>query len=92
MRNRLAIATALFTLGAGLPAFAGNTPDFTPGELGKLKRALDIKSQRWARLPWQVSLSDALETAASERKPVFMVVNTGNCLGDPQRDKAGLAG
>jgi hypothetical protein len=54
---------------------------FEPGEADRLAARLAIKAQRWAQLPWQVSLSDAMQVAAAERKPIFLVVNTGNCLG-----------
>lgn len=60
---------------------ASTTPVFEPGEADRLAKQLALESQPWAQLPWQVSLSDALEVAAAERKPIFMIVNTGNCLG-----------
>ena len=63
------------------PLATAATPVFAPGEADRLAKQLALESQSWAQLPWQVSLSDALEVAAAERKPIFMIVNTGNCLG-----------
>lgn len=63
------------------PLAASPPPGFAPGEADRLAARLALESQPWAQLPWQVSLSDALEAAAAEHKPIFMIVNTGNCLG-----------
>ena len=54
---------------------------FTDAEFRKLKAKLDVHNQPWARIPWQVSLTEARELAAKTRKPIFMVVGTGNALG-----------
>ena len=37
--------------------------------------------QPWATIGWKVSVTEARQLAAKENKPVFLVVNTGNCLG-----------
>jgi hypothetical protein len=50
-------------------------------EFKELKAKLDIKNQPWARIPWQVSLTEARELAAKTKKPIFMAVGTGNPLG-----------
>jgi hypothetical protein len=53
----------------------------TADEFEKVRRELDVKARAWATIPWKVWLADALETAAREKKPVFLNVNTGNALG-----------
>jgi hypothetical protein len=50
-------------------------------EFKDLKARLDVKKQRWASIPWKYSLTEARKLAATSKKPIFMVVNTGNVLG-----------
>jgi hypothetical protein len=47
----------------------------------ELKAKLDVKNQPWASIHWKYSLTEARQLAAETRKPIFMVVNTGNVLG-----------
>ena len=57
--------------------------------VGRLSRAdfdsiraqLRLHGQPWASVPWKVSVTAARDLAARSRKPIFLVVNTGNCLG-----------
>jgi hypothetical protein len=51
------------------------------GEYNELKSSLDLKKQPWATIPWKYSITEARKLAADARKPIFMVVNTGNTLG-----------
>ena len=71
---------------AATPAFGQRPPE--PGttapsvaEFDRLFQELHVKNQPWATIPWKVSVTEARRLAAAERKPVFLVVNTGNCLG-----------
>ena len=50
-------------------------------EFQELKSILDIKKQPWATSPWKYSITEARKLAAASKKPIFMVVNTGNALG-----------
>ena len=50
-------------------------------EFKDLKAKLDVHNQPWAGIPWQLSLTEARELAAKTKKPIFMVVGTGNALG-----------
>jgi hypothetical protein len=50
-------------------------------EYKHLKPILDIKNQPWASIPWKYSITEARKLAAATRKPIFMVINTGNALG-----------
>jgi hypothetical protein len=47
----------------------------------ELRAILDIKNQPWTTIPWKYSITEARKLAAVTNKPIFMVVNTGNCLG-----------
>jgi hypothetical protein len=47
----------------------------------ELKPILDVKKQPWTTIPWKYSITEARKLAAKTKKPIFMVVNTGNCLG-----------
>ena len=50
-------------------------------EYRKLQPDLRLKSKGWASLPWRATLTDAREAALRERKPIFMMVDTGNPIG-----------
>jgi hypothetical protein len=50
-------------------------------EFQELKPILDIQNQPWTTIPWKYSITEARKLAAATHKPIFMVVNTGNCLG-----------
>jgi hypothetical protein len=50
-------------------------------EFKRLHDELDLGSQPWATIPWKVSVTEARLLAAKEKKPIFLVVNTGKCLG-----------
>jgi len=47
----------------------------------KLQPELRLKSKGWASLPWRATLTDAREAALKEKKPIFMMVDTGNPIG-----------
>ena len=42
---------------------------------------LDVKNQPWTTIPWKYSITEARKQASASKKPIFMVVNTGNALG-----------
>ena len=81
----LGIATLAGLIGAIMasraPAQPMARPGITEAEFKALYRDLHPKSERWANIPWRVSVSEARAAAAMARKPIFMIVNTGNCLG-----------
>jgi hypothetical protein len=53
----------------------------TEAEFKKLKPVLDLKNQPWTTIPWKYSLTEARRLAAKTKKPIFMVINTGNVMG-----------
>jgi len=53
----------------------------TEAEFQQLKPILDLNNQPWARLPWKYTITEARKAAAAARKPIFMLVDTGNPLG-----------
>jgi hypothetical protein len=57
------------------------TVELSLAEFKELKPILDIKNQPWTTIPWKYSITEARKLAAATKKPIFMVVNTGNCLG-----------
>ena len=54
---------------------------FSLAEFKELKPILDVKNQPWTTITWKYSITEARKLAAATKKPIFMVVNTGNCLG-----------
>jgi hypothetical protein len=74
--------TALVVMGlvAG-PGHAQEGGGLTRAEFEILLKELDLKRQPWTAIPWKISVTEARELAARTGKPIFCVVNTGNCLG-----------
>ena len=68
---RIAAAILLLALPAGL----------SDEEFRKLQPEMRLKSKGWASLPWRATLTDAREAAVREKKPIFMMVDTGNPIG-----------
>ena len=50
-------------------------------EFRTLQPELRLRNKGWASLPWRATLTDAREAALKERKPIFMMVDTGNPIG-----------
>ena len=50
-------------------------------EFRKLQPEMRLKNKGWASLPWRATLTDARESAIREKKPIFMMVDTGNPIG-----------
>ena len=65
------LAAMLVLLPAGL----------TDAEYQKLRPDLRLKSKGWASLPWRATLTEAREASLREKKPIFMMVDTGNPIG-----------
>lgn len=80
-RSLIHAACVVALAAAGGAAFAGDAlPGLSDAEFARLHEELELKGGMW-ELDWKVSVSEARRLAAKERKPIFMVVNTGNCLG-----------
>jgi hypothetical protein len=75
--------TGLLTGPARCRCAAGEKPPagLDLAEFQELKSILHIKKQPWATIPWKYSIAEARKLAAANKKPIFMVVNTGNALG-----------
>ena len=65
------IAVILLLLPAGL----------SEAEFQRLRKELQLKSKPWATVPWQASVTEARELALKTKKPIFMMVDTGNPIG-----------
>ena len=60
----------------------GKAPtDLLQLDYAALRSLVAFKSETWSNLPWFVSLHDAREAAAKEKKPIFMVFGHGHPLG-----------
>ena len=62
-------------------ATAEEPPRLSDADFDGLVRRLHVKNQPWATIPWRTSVTAAREEAARDQKPIFLIVNTGNCLG-----------
>lgn len=57
-------------------------PDgLSTAEYDQLHRDLRLKNKPWASVPWKGSITEAREAALQEKKPIFMMVDTGNPIG-----------
>ncbi len=74
-------AGLLAGISGGIGAEQRVTTGLSEAEFGPLSRELDLKNQPWTGIRWKVSVTEARQVAAREQKPIFLVVNTGNCLG-----------
>ena len=83
MLTRKPIVSALAFVGLAflIASARGGEPGLPRVEFDHLKQVLNLKNQPWATIPWKNTLPEARAQAANEAKPIFMVVNTGNCLG-----------
>jgi hypothetical protein len=80
-RARVGLLIAFLAFGlAEAPALA-EEPRLSDAEFARLAQRLHVKSQTWVSVPWHTSVTEARQQAAREKKPIFFVVNTGNCLG-----------
>ena len=80
----LAVAALAGWGGGRLRLFAagpGGSAGLGDAEFETLREELHVKNQPWAAVPWKVSVTEARRVAAETKKPIFLVVNTGNCLG-----------
>jgi hypothetical protein len=79
MHTRLsiwAVLCILFTAGTG---YSEDAP-LDEKTFAKWAPQLRLSGGMWD-LPWQVSITEARRVAVKEEKPIFLIVNTGNCLG-----------
>lgn len=81
-QKRIVSALALAVgLAFSTASVQGDEPGLSRAEFDHLQKVLSLKNQPWAAIPWKNTLPEARAQAAKEKKPIFMVVNTGNCLG-----------
>jgi hypothetical protein len=76
-----ALGAAVFLLSRNAAAEESAGPIPSAADFDRLVEDLRLDAQPWATIPWQVSVTEARELAGRTRKPIFLVVNTGNCLG-----------
>ena len=67
---------------SGLAAAPVKEAGLTEAEFKELKPILDVKNQLWTTIPWKYSITEARKLAVETKKPIFLNVNTGNCLGN----------
>ena len=81
--RRSFLASAVLAATAFLAPAGGAADDgaVTRAEYEQLRDQLRLHNQRWASVGWEVSVTEARRRAAEQGRPVFLVVNTGNCLG-----------
>jgi hypothetical protein len=72
---------ALVLAGAASGAARADGGGLSVAEFTRLHKELHVKHQPWATVGWKVSVTAARQEAARAHKPIFLVVNTGNCLG-----------
>ena len=79
--QRTMATIAVTVLCLSTPVTHASDPELSRDEFERLRKELHLKGQPWATIDWKISLTEARRAAANQGRPVFMVVNTGNCLG-----------
>jgi hypothetical protein len=77
----LLMLAASWSFGAELVRISAAEAQSGHDHFAKLFDELHIQNQPWAQIKWTASVTDARRQALAEQKPIFLVVNTGNCLG-----------
>ncbi len=81
MRSRLFVFTAVFSALA-LPSFSIHAADLDEATFQRLHAELQPSNDEiWRTIPWKIDLLDAQQTAAKERKPIFIWAMDGHPLG-----------
>jgi hypothetical protein len=90
---KLKVAGAVLAVTAGWCALGGLAAEqpaapkigkdgLSPAEFEKLHNLLQPpQDEMWRSIPWQVSIVEARELAAKEKKPIFVWVASGEPLG-----------
>jgi len=60
---------------------AGRPETMTRARLEQIRNQLELKRQPWSSISWRATITDARLAAAREQKPIFLMVNTGACVG-----------
>jgi hypothetical protein len=60
---------------------ASEAEGLTAAEFRKLHGELAPEKAAWEEVPWRLSVLEACAAAASEKKPVYMLVRSGHPLG-----------
>ena len=81
MTIRETIITAFVAICVSPLLTRADEPQLSRGDFERLLDELNLKIQPWATVDWKISLTEARRAAAKQQRPVFLVVNTGNCLG-----------
>jgi len=76
MFNAMAIVLLCASTGFG----GDSKAELSEAEFQRLAPKLQLRGGMWD-LPWQVSITEARRVALREQKLIFMIVNTGNCIG-----------
>ncbi len=77
--SRVCLLATLVAFSLSQGASLAEGPRLSDEEFARLAKRLHVKSQPWASIPWQTSVTEARRQAAREEKPIFFNVNTGNC-------------
>lgn len=74
--------SAMIALAAFLAVTGLVQSQLSPAEFEELHRLLQpTKPEPWQNVPWKLSIRDAQNQAAKEKKPIFMLVRSGHPLG-----------
>lgn len=81
MRSRLFVFT-VFVSAVTISSFAVHAGNLDEATFQRLHAELQpSKAERWRTIPWKIDLLDAQQTAAKERKPIFIWAMDGHPLG-----------
>jgi hypothetical protein len=79
---RRLIVPALAALGMTISAsLADEAGGLAAADFEKLLQELHSPREAWQSIPWRLSLLEAREQAAKEKKPIYMLARAGHPLG-----------
>jgi hypothetical protein len=85
MRRALSFVLTVAAAGAAATLPVGRAQEgqgLSAAEFERLHRLLrPSREEAWPQLPWKLSLLEARDQAAREKKPVFLLVRSGHPLG-----------
>jgi hypothetical protein len=69
-------------VGLLMPGPSSSQPGLPDAEFRTIHRLLQpTEEEAWQKVPWKLSILEAQNQAAKEKKPVFMLVRSGHPLG-----------
>lgn len=82
MRTSFRLLAVIAVLSFGFATLQGHAEELTETRMRELQEQINRGTkQAWQTIPWKIAMLDAQETAAGQRKPIFVWAMDGHPLG-----------